>query len=226
MIEMVGAPGPAFGVAEGTTEQHRTTAPARLAVQVRMISTIKPPVNETGKKVSARCEEVRSIAGVPTIRPLSPGDARALLELRVANRAFLGPFDPERPPSFFTIEAQAAIARNPDGLRFAILDDSVIAGTIALSNVVLGPFRSANVGYWVSGDRNGRGLATRAVGEVAEHAFGELGLHRLEAATLVDNRASQRVLEKNRFDRIGLARDYLHINGRWRDHVLFQRTAD
>jgi hypothetical protein len=42
---------------------------------------------------------------------------------------------------------------------------------------------------------NGRGLATSAVGQGTETAFGELGLHRLEAATLVDNIASQRVLE-------------------------------
>ncbi len=149
-----------------------------------------------------------------------------MLDLRLANREFLEPFEPDRPSSFFTIEAQTAIARNVDGLRFAILDGGVIAGTIVLSNVVLGALRSANVGYWVSGDRNGRGLATRAVGELVERAFGELGLHRLEAGTLVDNRGSQRVLEKNGFERIGVARNYLHIDGAWRDHVLFQRTAD
>ena len=70
-----------------------------------------------------------------TIRPLSLGDARALLELRLANREFLQPFDPDRPAVFFTIAAQTAIARNPDGLRFAILDDRALAGTIGLSNV-------------------------------------------------------------------------------------------
>jgi ribosomal-protein-alanine N-acetyltransferase len=34
------------------------------------------------------------------------------------------------------------------------------------------------------------------------------------------------VLEKNRFERIGVARSYLRINGAWRDFVLFQRVAD
>jgi ribosomal-protein-alanine N-acetyltransferase len=42
----------------------------------------------------------------------------------------------------------------------------------------------------------------------------------------VDNVASQRVLERNGFERIGLARRYLHVGGDWRDHILFQRTAD
>jgi ribosomal-protein-alanine N-acetyltransferase len=64
------------------------------------------------------------------------------------------------------------------------------------------------------------------VGELVDHAFAELDLHRLEAGTLVDNLASQRVLTKNGFERIGLARNYLHISGAWRDHVLFQRTRE
>jgi [ribosomal protein S5]-alanine N-acetyltransferase len=163
---------------------------------------------------------------VPTIRPLAEADARDLLARRLANRAFLAPFDPERPESFFTLATQREIARNPDGLRFAILDAGALAGTIALSNVSYGPFRSGNVGYWVSADRNGRGLATRAVGELVQRAFGELGLHRLEAGTLVDNSASQRVLARNGFERIGLARRYLHINGAWRDHLLFQHVDE
>ena len=62
--------------------------------------------------------------------------------------------------------------------------------------------------------------------DVVEFAFGSGRLHRLQAATLVDNHASQRVLEKNAFERIGLARRYLHIGGDWRDHILFQRVAE
>ena len=97
---------------------------------------------------------------------------------------------------------------------------------MSLSNVVHGHHDSANLGYWVAERVNGRGLATRAVGELIGVAFGELGLHRLEAGTLVDNLASQRVLEKNGFESIGIARGYLHIAGEWRDHLLFQLLAD
>ncbi len=81
------------------------------------------------------------------------------------------------------------------------------------------------LGYWVDHSRNGRGLATGAVGEILSYAFAELALHRVEAATLVDNLPSQRVLEKNGFERIGLARRYLRIDDEWRDFVLFQRLA-
>lgn len=160
------------------------------------------------------------------IRPLTVRDAPDLLALRLANRGFMAPFDPVRPEEFFTLAAQTEIAHNADGLRFAILDGGELAGMIALSNVVYGAFRSANLGYWVDSKRNGRGLATRAVAALAEHAFGALGLHRLEAGTLVDNPASQRVLEKNGFELVGLARNYLHIGGEWRDHLLYQRTAE
>jgi ribosomal-protein-alanine N-acetyltransferase len=64
------------------------------------------------------------------------------------------------------------------------------------------------------------------VAALVEIAFGELELHRLEAGTLVDNFGSQRVLEKNGFERYGLARRFLLIGGEWYDHVLFERIAD
>ena len=54
----------------------------------------------------------------------------------------------------------------------------------------------------------------------------EVGLHRLEAGTLLHNVASQRVLTKCGFERIGAARSYLHIDAAWQDHVLFQRLLN
>jgi ribosomal-protein-alanine N-acetyltransferase len=166
---------------------------------------------------------VREEGGV--IRPLVPADADELAALLVSNRAFLAPYQPDQAESFFTPDGQRDRIRIVDHL-YGIVDDVRLAGTISLSNVIHGAFRSAHVGYWVDESQQGRGLATHAVGAVSELAFGELGLHRLEAATLVENAPSQRVLEKNRFTRIGVAPRYLHISGAWRDHVLFQRTAE
>jgi ribosomal-protein-alanine N-acetyltransferase len=160
------------------------------------------------------------------IRPLVPEDAQELTALLVANRGFTRPFDPERDDRFYSVSFQERVIRERANL-YGILDEDAIAGTIALSNIVHGAFRSANLGYWVDEARNGRGLATAAVRTIVEQiGFGELGLHRVEAGTLVDNVGSQRVLEKNRFTRIGLAPHYLHIGGAWRDHVLFQRTVE
>ena len=52
------------------------------------------------------------------------------------------------------------------------------------------------------------------------------GLPGLQAGTLVDNVASQRVLTKNGFGEIGLAPRYLQIDGAYRDHILFQLLSD
>ena len=161
------------------------------------------------------------------IRPLTVDDADELAALLAANRRFLAPYEPDRLDGFFTPAGQREqlAAAREDSWRFAILDGDTIAGTISLTNVVRGPLQSGNVGYWVAEDRNGRGLATAAVGELLVFAFGEAGLHRVEAGALLDNVRSQRVLERNGFERIGVARRYLLIAGEWRDHVLFQRVA-
>jgi len=53
-------------------------------------------------------------------------------------------------------------------------------------------------------------------------AFGELGLHRVEAGTLRHNVRSQRVLERNGFVQFGVAPAYLNIAGAWQDHILYQ----
>ncbi len=160
------------------------------------------------------------------IRPLTSEDAGELAAVLVENRMFLARSSPDRAERFFTAKGQREKIESDGSKAFAILAGDHIAGTVTMSNIVLGPLQSANLGYWVAERENGRGLATSAVREVIGLAFGELGLHRLEAATLVDNAPSQRVLEKNGFEPIGLARRYLQIAGEWRDHLLFQRTAD
>jgi ribosomal-protein-alanine N-acetyltransferase len=163
------------------------------------------------------------------IRPIQPEDAEELAALYAANRAFLAPYEPVRPEDFFTAEGQRErIERQlADGTHpFAILDDGAIAGTINVFHIMRESLQSCTIGYWIDQARNGRGLATGAVEDVVAHAFGELELHRVEAATLLDNVASQRVLEKAAFERIGIARRFLRINDDWRDFVLFQRVAD
>lgn len=161
------------------------------------------------------------------IRLLTPDDAEELAALYAANREFLAPFEPSREDSFFTAEAQRARITRPDDAswwRWAILDGDAIVGMIAVNDVIRGALQMGNVGYWVDAARNGRGLASGALADVVELAFGQLGLHRLEAGTLPDNVPSQRVLEKNAFERFGYAKDLLLVAGQWRDHVLYERV--
>ncbi|MGT2426410.1 GNAT family N-acetyltransferase [Amnibacterium kyonggiense] len=169
----------------------------------------------------------------PRLRPLVPADAEEIARLQTANRAFLAPWDAIRPDAFYTatgqaVEVERIIAREADGTAVgrAILDDGgLLAGVIRLNGITRGAFESCSVGYWVDRERNGRGLASAAVAAVLDLAFRDLGLHRVQAETLRHNARSQRVLEKNGFERIGTAPGYLRIAGEWQDHDLFQRLA-
>ncbi|MFE0700427.1 GNAT family N-acetyltransferase [Streptomyces sp. NPDC058872] len=162
------------------------------------------------------------LADSPRIRPATPGDAPALARALVRNRAHMKPWEPHRPERYYTAEAQ--VERLADGAaQWIAVDGDEVVGAATLSGIVLGAFRSASLGYWVDRDHTGRGLATALVETVCNGAREGLGLHRIQAGTLLHNHASQRVLAKSGFTRIGTAPRYLHIDGDWRDHHLFQR---
>jgi ribosomal-protein-alanine N-acetyltransferase len=94
-------------------------------------------------------------------------------------------------------------------------------GSCTLSNIRRGVSQMASLGYWTGSSYTGQGLMTDAITALLPHAFGALGLHRIEAACLPNNKASCRVLAKCGFAEEGFARRYLRINGEWRDHLLF-----
>jgi ribosomal-protein-alanine N-acetyltransferase len=161
-------------------------------------------------------------------------DAAALADVLRANREFMTPWEPVRTEEYFTVagqraEIEGALGRYEagTGLPHVILDREEdgageVVGRITLNGIVRGPFQSCSVGYWVGAAHNGRGVATAAVAGIKRVAFQELGLHRIQAETLPHNTGSQRVLARNGFVRIGMAPAYLHIAGRWQDHILFQ----
>jgi ribosomal-protein-alanine N-acetyltransferase len=157
-------------------------------------------------------------------------DAEALADLAARNREFMAPWDPLRPEKYFTLKGQqqdiqGSLGRHAQGsaLPHVLIDGAgQVIGRVNLNGIVRGPFMSCSVGYWVSEDHNGRGIATAAVAHILSVAFVELGLHRVQAETLVHNAASQAVLARNGFEQIGLAPAYLNIAGRWQDHFLYQ----
>ncbi|PKV86004.1 GNAT family N-acetyltransferase [Streptomyces sp. TLI_146] len=157
------------------------------------------------------------------LRPASPADASALAAAYVRNRDHLRPWEPHRPESFFTEAGQKERLLDAAAPRWLLTEGELVIGQATLSGVARGPFCSASLGYWIDGAHTGRGLATRLVEEVCRAAREELGLHRVEAGTVLANTASQRVLAKAGFTEIGVAPRYLHIDGAWRDHRLFQR---
>jgi [ribosomal protein S5]-alanine N-acetyltransferase len=163
-------------------------------------------------------------------RLISLDDAAPLARLLTVNRDYLAPWSPLQSERYFTADGQREVlARDLAGyerggmLPLAIVDaDGAVCGRINLNSIIRGAFQGASVGYWVSESRIGRGLATAAVADVIDIGFGELGLHRLEAATLLHNTPSQRVLTRNGFRPFAVAEAYLKIAGRWQDHILYQ----
>jgi ribosomal-protein-alanine N-acetyltransferase len=167
---------------------------------------------------------------VNSTRLVTSKDAPALADLLGVNREFLAPWEPIRGEEFFTADRQhtviqADLQQHEQGskLPHVILDDSGhVIGRITLNGIVRGAFQSCSMSYWVSASRNGRGFATKAVREIVRVAFEELGLHRVQAETLLHNAGSQRVLERNGFVQFGIAPEYLNIAGRWQDHAMYQ----
>ena len=164
------------------------------------------------------------------LRPHRIGDHAAWAALREGSRLFLQPWEPTWPDDDLTRPAYrrrlASYANDIErGLAYPFLvfrkDDAAMVGGVTLSNVRRGVAQMAALGYWIGQPYARRGLTTAAVKAVVAFAFGELALHRVEAACLPSNSGSRGVLRKAGFTEEGYARAYLKIDGAWRDHLLF-----
>ena len=150
----------------------------------------------------------------------------------VRDRAFLDQWEPTRSDGFYTLEPhQRWLERMQGDENFAdfgifLAAGDELVGRLQLSGISRGPFENAYLGYFVSEKHNGRGYATEAVRQAVDAAFGELALHRVQAAVIPRNVASIRVLEKAGFREEGFALRYLKIAGVWEDHRLYAVTAE
>ncbi len=164
------------------------------------------------------------------LRPAQARDWQAWAGLREASRAFLTPWEPTWPADALSrgaflrrLRRQAAEWRDDEGYGFLAFrpDQDTLVGGIGLSNVRRGVAQAATLGYWIGQPHARRGHTLEATRLILDFAFGQLGLHRVEAACLPGNDASRGLLEKAGFRHEGFARGYLRIDGAWRDHVLY-----
>lgn len=162
-------------------------------------------------------------------------DAEAFLELVVRNRDHFRPYEPRRPPAYFTLGGQreqiaAARRQAQSGERYEFgvfeTNGGGLVGRISLGGISRGALQNAYLGYGVDHLHSGRGYATQAVTLAVDVAFRDLGLHRVQAAVVPENKASARVLEKVGFREEGLARRYLFLDGQWKDHRMFALVKD
>lgn len=164
------------------------------------------------------------------LRAPQMSDYPAWAELRAASQDFLVPWEPLWAPDELSrasfrrrIRHYLRDMREDVGYALFVYDNrsSALVGGVTLCNVRRGVTQSCTLGYWVGAAYARQGYMTAAVRAVVPFVFDSLGLHRLEAACLPTNTASMRLLERVGFEREGLARRYLRINGEWRDHVLY-----
>lgn len=158
------------------------------------------------------------------------GDYREWAALRRDSAEFLQPWEPrwsldelERAAWHQRVRRYHDEHAGGNAVPFLIFERRTgrLIGGITLGNIRYGVAQSAQIGYWLGQRHAGQEFMKDAIEALLEHAFTSLRLHRVEAACIPANRRSVRVLEKVGFQREGVLRSYLKINGSWEDHVLY-----
>ena len=98
------------------------------------------------------------------------------------------------------------------------MTDKRIVGSINLSQIFMGGFRSAYLGYYICAPFAGLGYMSEGLRLMLRYSFRQLKLHRLEANIQPRNKASIALVKRAGFVREGYSRRYLKIGGQWRDH--------
>ncbi|XNN70878.1 GNAT family N-acetyltransferase [Bacillus pumilus] len=164
------------------------------------------------------------------LRDLIEDDAEALTTLEYENRDFFQPFTSLRQENFYTIREQSKRIemyqkgrKNDETYAKGIFhrETNQLIGSITLSGIVRDVIQSAWLGYGLDQNQNGKGYTTQAIALMLDEAFQKLDLHRIEAGVQPHNLGSIRVLEKAGFQKEGLSRQNVKINGEWKDHYLF-----
>lgn len=169
------------------------------------------------------------------LRILQEEDARMFTEIVKANKHYWSVFEPRQEPGFYTISRQKERIRESlyqmrdrREYNFGIfdVDTSKLIGHISLYSIKRLPFSSGFIGYSIDEREIGKGIGTEAVCLVTSFAFTTISLHRIEAYVSPRNLGSVTVLEKAGYEREGLLRQNLYINGVWEDHYMYAVVED
>ncbi|GMW01547.1 MAG: acetyltransferase [Candidatus Hydrogenedentota bacterium] len=101
-----------------------------------------------------------------------------------------------------------------------------LVGVVNISEIVCGVLMSGYLGYYAFAPHARKRYMTAGLALVVDRAFGELGLHRLEANIQPENAASIALVTRLGFSREGYSPRYLKLGGRWRDHERWALLAE
>ncbi|MGI2035230.1 GNAT family N-acetyltransferase [Rhizobium panacihumi] len=162
-------------------------------------------------------------------------DYRKWHAARDESRAFLQPWEPtwradELTESAFKLRVQRNTQEFSSGIAVPFFlfrrEDMALIGGLTIGLIRRGAAQSCMIGYWMGEKYAGNGHMFAALKLAVPYIHNGLQLHRIEAACIPENWKSVRLLEKAGFEREGLLRKYLKINGEWRDHLMFSRLAE
>ena len=165
------------------------------------------------------------------LRASHPALAAAVAAFYRRNRQAHARWNPPMPESTFAVQGQEesltathagmVAGRGIGWWLFAHDDPECALGQVHLSQIARRAFCNAMLGYSIDAAFEGRGLMHEALQAALADAFGpRVQLHRVQANVRPENRRSLALLARLGFEHEGLAREYLFIDGAWRDHVL------
>lgn len=108
-------------------------------------------------------------------------------------------------------------------LNWCIKQDGVLIGGIGFHNLRVQPHRD-EFGYFIGESHWGKGIMTKVIGAFSEFAYNERKITRLEAPVYTTNIASQKVLEKNGFEREGLLKKAYMKDGSYKDAYMYAKV--
>ena len=108
------------------------------------------------------------------------------------------------------------------GIRWALVEkgSASLVGTIGFNSINLSAHKCA-IGYELARRVWGQGFATEAVRAAVRFGHDEIGLNRIEAAVMLGNEASVRVLHKAGFKEEGVLRALAYWKGSYHDLRVF-----
>ena len=159
-----------------------------------------------------------------------------MLDFVERNREHLKPWNPPEPEGLYTPAHWQDVVKNcanafdaGRAVRFWLASreyPDCIIGSIGYSQIARGPFCSCVLGYQIDRENEGRGLMREALRATNQYMFEQQKLHRIAANYRPENVRSGRLLASLGFRIEGFARDYLFIDGAWRDHILTSIAND
>lgn len=153
------------------------------------------------------------------LRHVRKRDQDELVALALAARALHEPWiAPPRTSSAFNHYYRRTLRDDHEGVLVCRKADHRIIGVINMNNIARGAALCATLGYYVGMESAGQGYMAEGLAMLKRYAFGELGLHRIEANIQPDNHRSIALVRRCGFEREGIAKHFLFIDGAWRDH--------